>query len=61
MIGGSNTIDLFGDAYEYLMIMYASTAGKSGGEFYTPPEESELLAHITVVGKNNVNKVYDPA
>jgi type I restriction enzyme M protein len=56
-----NTIDLFGDAYEYLMQMYASTAGKSGGEFYTPQEVSELLARITVVGKNEVNKVYDPA
>jgi type I restriction enzyme M protein len=56
-----NTIDLFGDAYEYLMQMYASTAGKSGGEFYTPQEVSELLARITVVGKQEVNKVYDPA
>lgn len=56
-----NTIDLFGDAYEYLMQMYASTAGKSGGEFYTPQEVSELLARITVVGKTQVNKVYDPA
>lgn len=56
-----NSIDLFGDAYEYLMHMYASAAGKSGGEFYTPQEVSELLAHITVVGKKEVNKVYDPA
>ncbi len=56
-----NTIDLFGDAYEYLMQMYASTAGKSGGEFYTPQEVSELLARIAVVGKDEVNKVYDPA
>lgn len=56
-----NTIDLFGDAYEYLMQMYASTAGKSGGEFYTPQEVSELLARITTVGKTEVNKVYDPA
>ncbi|MCE7934416.1 MAG: type I restriction-modification system subunit M [Chlorobi bacterium CHB2] len=56
-----NNIDLFGDAYEYLMQMYASTAGKSGGEFYTPQEVSELLARITVVGKTEVNKVYDPA
>lgn len=56
-----NTIDLFGDAYEYLIQMYASTAGKSGGEFYTPQEVSELLARITVVGKTEVNKVYDPA
>ncbi|WP_302981416.1 type I restriction-modification system subunit M [Bilophila wadsworthia] len=58
---GSNTIDLFGDAYEYLMQMYASTAGKSGGEFYTPQEVSELLARITVLGKTEINKVYDPA
>jgi type I restriction enzyme M protein len=56
-----NTIDLFGDAYEYLMQMYASTAGKSGGEYYTPQEVSELLARITVVDKDEVNKVYDPA
>ena len=56
-----NTIDAFGDAYEYLMQMYASSAGKSGGEYYTPQEVSELLARITVVGKTEVNKVYDPA
>jgi type I restriction enzyme M protein len=56
-----HTIDAFGDAYEYLMQMYASSAGKSGGEYYTPQEVSELLARITVVGKTEVNKVYDPA
>lgn len=56
-----NTIDAFGDAYEFLMTMYASSAGKSGGEFFTPQEVSELLAEITVVGKTEVNKVYDPA
>ncbi|MGP7960675.1 type I restriction-modification system subunit M [Sanguibacter sp. A247] len=56
-----NKIDAFGDAYEYLMQMYASSAGKSGGEYYTPQEVSELLARITVVGKTSVNKVYDPA
>ena len=55
-----NTIDAFGDAYEFLMTMYASSAGKSGGEFYTPQEVSELLAEITTVGKKEVNKVYDP-
>ncbi len=55
------SIDLFGDAYEYLMQMYASTAGKSGGEYYTPQEVSELLARIAVAGKTEVNKVYDPA
>lgn len=56
-----NTNDTFGDAYEFLMTMYASNAGKSGGEFFTPQEVSELLAEITVVGKKQVNKVYDPA
>ena len=56
-----HTIELFGDAYEYLMQMYASTAGKSGGEFYTPQEVSELLARIATVGKTELNKVYDPA
>ena len=54
-----NSIDVFGDAYEYLMQMYASQAGKSGGEYYTPQEVSELLARITVVGKTSVNKVYE--
>ena len=56
-----NTIDAFGDAYEYLMGMYASNAGKSGGEYYTPQEVSELLTRLTIVGKKEVNKVYDPA
>ena len=56
-----NSIDAFGDAYEYLMGMYASNAGKSGGEYYTPQEVSELLTHLTLVGKTEVNKVYDPA
>ena len=56
-----NSIDLFGDAYEYLMQMYASQAGKSGGEYYTPQEVSEVLAKITVAGKKRVNRVYDPA
>jgi type I restriction enzyme M protein len=56
-----HSIDLFGDAYEYLMGMYATAAGKKGGEFYTPQEVSELLAEITTVGKKEVNKVYDPA
>ena len=51
-----NTIDAFGDAYEFLMTMYASNAGKSGGEFFTPQEVSELLAEITTVGKKEVNK-----
>lgn len=55
-----NHIDAFGDAYEYLMTMYASNAGKSGGEFFTPPEVSELLAKIAIDGKESVNRVYDP-
>lgn len=55
-----NTIDVFGDAYEYLMTMYASNAGKSGGEFFTPQEVGELLARIVLLDKKEVNKVYDP-
>ncbi len=57
----NNTIDAFGDAYEYLMGMYASNAGKSGGEYYTPQEVSELITRLTLIGKTEVNKVYDPA
>ncbi len=57
----NNTIDAFGDAYEFLMGMYAGNAGKSGGEYYTPQEVSELLTRITLIGKTEVNKVYDPA
>lgn len=56
-----HSIDAFGDAYEFLMTMYASNAGKSGGEFFTPQEVSELLARIATAGKTEVNKVYDPA
>ncbi len=56
-----NSNDLFGDAYEFLMTMYASSAGKSGGEFFTPQEVSELLARIASHGKEELNKVYDPA
>lgn len=55
------SIDAFGDAYEYLMTMYASNAGKSGGEFFTPADVSELLARLGTVGKTEVNKAYDPA
>ena len=54
-----NTIDAFGDAYEYLMGMYASNAGKSGGEYFTPQEVSELLTRIAVYGKTEINKVYE--
>ncbi len=56
-----NDIDAFGDAYEFLMSMYASNAGKSGGEFYTPQEVSELLTKLAILDKKEVNKVYDPA
>jgi len=61
-----NSIDAFGDTYEYLMSMYASNAGKSGGEFFTPQEVSELLTRISLLDHNgemktDVNKVYDPA
>ena len=54
-------IDAVGDAYEYLMTMYASNAGKSGGEFFTPADVSELLTRLGTVGKKEINKVYDPA
>lgn len=54
------TIDIFGDAYEFLMNMYATNAGKSGGEFYTPQEVSKLLAKITIENKNKIRSVYDP-
>ena len=57
---GKNDIEAFGDAYEYLMSMYAANAGKSGGEYYTPQEVSRLLTLLTLVGKTSVNKVYDP-
>ncbi len=57
----NHDIDAFGDAYEYLMSMYASNAGKSGGEFFTPSDVSELLTRLGTVGKTEINKVYDPA
>lgn len=56
-----HSIDAFGDAYEYLMGMYASNAGKSGGEFFTPSEVSILLTRLGTVGKTEINKAYDPA
>ena len=57
----THDIDAFGDAYEYLMTMYASNAGKSGGEFFTPADISEMLTRLGTIGKKEVNKVYDPA
>ena len=55
----THDIDAFGDAYEYLMTMYASNAGKSGGEFFTPADVSELLTRLGTVGKTEINKVYE--
>lgn len=55
-----NDIDAFGDAYEFLISNYASNAGKSGGEFFTPQTVSKLLARLVMVGKEKINKVYDP-
>ena len=57
---GTNA-DLFGDAYEYLMGMYAANAGKKGGQYFTPSDVSELLARLGTIGKTRINKVYDPA
>jgi type I restriction enzyme M protein len=57
----THEIDAFGDAYEFLMQMYASKAGKSGGEFFTPADVSVLLTRLGTVGKKEINKVYDPA
>ena len=56
-----NRIDAFGDAYEFLMTMYASKAGKSGGEFFTPQEVSEILARLTAADGHEIKNVYDPA
>lgn len=56
-----NSIDTVGDTYEYLMQMYASNAGKSGGEFFTPQEVSEVLARIASFQNPHIRKVYDPA
>ena len=56
-----NEIDLFGDAYEYLISNYAANAGKSGGEFFTPQNVSNLIARLAIYGQGTVNKIYDPA
>lgn len=56
-----HNIDVFGDAYEYLMGMYAANAGKSGGEYFTPQEASRLLALIVTHGKERIRRGYDPA
>ena len=54
-------IDLFGDAYEFLISNYAANAGKSGGEFFTPQQVSKLIAHLAMHGQASINKIYDPA
>lgn len=56
-----NQIDLFGDAYEFLISNYAANAGKSGGEFFTPQHVSKLIAQLAMHKKTSVNKIYDPA
>ena len=56
-----NQIDLFGDAYEFLISNYAANAGKSGGEFFTPQHVSKLIAQLAMHGQTSVNKIYDPA
>ena len=56
-----NEIDLFGDAYEFLISNYAANAGKSGGEFFTPQNVSKLIARLAMSGLTSVNKIYDPA
>ncbi|MGB5931216.1 MAG: type I restriction-modification system subunit M [Cyclobacteriaceae bacterium] len=56
-----NQIDLFGDAYEFLISNYAANAGKSGGEFFTPQNVSRLIAQLAMHKQTSVNKIYDPA
>lgn len=56
-----NHIDLFGDAYEFLISNYAANAGKSGGEFFTPQSVSKLIAKLAIHGQEKINKIYDPA
>jgi len=56
----SSEIDILGDAYEYLIGMFASGAGKKAGEFYTPQMVSKLLAKLVTKGNDNIKSVYDP-
>jgi type I restriction enzyme M protein len=56
-----NKIDLFGDAYEFLISNYAANAGKSGGEFFTPQNVSKLIAKLAMHKQTKINKIYDPA
>ncbi len=57
----NNQIDLFGDAYEFLISKYAANAGKSGGEYFTPQHVSKLIAKLAIHGQDRINKIYDPA
>ncbi|WP_061270636.1 type I restriction-modification system subunit M [Leptospira interrogans] len=57
----SSHIDLFGDAYEFLISNYAANAGKSGGEFFTPQHVSKLIARLAIHKQTRINKIYDPA
>ena len=59
--GDASHIDLFGDAYEFLISNYAANAGKSGGEFFTPQQVSKLIARLAMHGQSSINKIYDPA
>ena len=54
-----NNIDLFGDAYEFLISNYAANADKSGGEFFTPQRVSNLIAKLAIHGQSSINKIYD--
>ena len=56
-----NHIDLFGDAYEFLISNYAANAGKSGGEFFTPQSVSRLIAQLAIHKQASINKIYDPS
>lgn len=57
----NKNIDIFGDAYEFIMGQYASNAGKSGGEYFTPQEVSKLLTKLAIGNKTEIKNVYDPA
>ncbi len=56
-----SNIDFFGDAYEFLIHKYAANAGKSGGEFFTPTNVSQLIAQLAMNKQEKINKIYDPA
>lgn len=54
-------IDLFGDAYQFLISNYAVNAGKSGGEFFAPQQVTKLIAQLAMHCQTSINKIYDPA